>query len=163
MSSNRYLHGHAIRVNGAESPTYKSWMSMRNRCLNSKTPDFKYYGERGIGVCERWNSYPHFLEDMGPRPPGMTLDRIDNDGDYCPENCRWASRKTQAENSSLTIFLEFKGKRLSIHGWADKIGVGVRTLKARRIRGWSVERILTEPAGPQGKLGHTRKNYEPTT
>lgn len=80
------------------SPEWRSWRSMRDRVLREDSKDFKYYGARGICICERWNSFENFLADMGERPRGTTLDRIENDGDYEPGNCRWATRSQQAYN-----------------------------------------------------------------
>jgi len=90
-------HGHNP-WNGKPSPTYVSWRDMKRRCLNSNCPDYKNYGGRGIEVCKRWMDFENFLADMGIRPEGKTLDRIDNDGNYEPGNCRWATPKEQRQN-----------------------------------------------------------------
>lgn len=104
---------------------YQIWLSMKSRCSN---PANKNYGARGIAVSDRWKNFNQFLADMGPRPRGFTLDRIDPNGNYSPENCRWASTTTQARNKRNTIWLEFEGQLLSLPDVADRVGVRIPIL-----------------------------------
>lgn len=89
-------HGHGRRK--SRTGTYHSWAGVISRCLNPNEPAFPYYGGRGIQVCERWRDFRNFLTDMGERPNGLTIDRIDVDGNYEPGNCRWATRLVQSQN-----------------------------------------------------------------
>lgn len=127
---------------------YAVWNQMIERCENENQKWYHRYGGRGIKVCTEWHNYCNFekwVESVGGKPERMSLDRIDNDKDYCPENCRWATQKEQTRNQSRTIVIEFNGKSQSLADWADELGIKWVTLHNRYVRGWSVERMLTEP------------------
>lgn len=130
----------------AGTPTYKTWSHMLARCRNPNNGSWPDYGGRGIAVCPEWESFEAFLRDMGKKPRGKTLDRIDVNGNYEPGNCRWATAKVQARNTRTNIVLEYKGKRATIAEWAENLGMDYRTLYCRvQVNGWSVKRAIEEP------------------
>lgn len=124
------------------------WMAMLNRCYLPSIPSYKYYGGRGIKVCERWHDFANFYADMGDRPEGKSLDRIDVNGDYEPSNCRWATAIEQANNSRKNVFLEIAGSRMTVSQAARAYGMPASRLITRLRLGWDVERAVTEP--PRG-------------
>lgn len=129
------------------SPEYRSWSCMIQRCNNSNFPAFHRYGGRGIKVCDRWRgSYLAFLEDMGPRPSkNYTLERIDNDGDYEPGNCRWDTRTAQARNTRSNRKIEYRGVVRCISEWCEKLGLPLGAIYHRVQDGWSAEKTLETP------------------
>src|SRR3990167_5409886 len=129
-----------------QSREYRAWCNMKTRCDNPRASQYADYGGRGIRVCDRWReSYEAFLADMGRCPPRHSLDRKDNNGQYEPENCRWAKRLVQANNKRNNRVLAFNGESLTLPEWARQLGVPRDTLKRRILLGWSIERALTEP------------------
>ena len=122
------------------------WERMRRRCTDHKSADYKNYGERGIKVCERWSDFQNFLSDMGMRPsPNHSIERKDNSKGYAPDNCEWATRQQQQRNKRTNRVMAFDGRSLTVAEWAELLGVRQNVLHHRNPRGWSVERVLTQP------------------
>ena len=117
---------------------------MKQRCFNPNEPNYHHYGGRGITVCERWMNFKNFLEDMGERPEGMSLDRINNDGDYEPGNCRWVDQRTQLRNKRTNVFLEHEGRRMTVQDWSKETGICFSTLRRRIKMGWPSHKVLTQ-------------------
>ena len=128
------IHGHF--ANGKGTPTYRTWNAMKQRCNNCNAPNYYLYGGRGIKICKEWNdSFIAFLSDMGERPKGTTLDRIDSNGDYCKENCRWATPKEQSMNLRTTNIIVYDGITDSVHGWCERLGVSASVIKNNHEHG----------------------------
>lgn len=123
---------------------YSSWLSMRYRCLSPRCKKYSSYGGRGITICDQWNDFSVFLSDMGDRPEGMTLGRIDNDGPYSPENCRWENPRQQAQNTRKNINLTYNGETKTLSEWARVSGVNAGTVQKRYHAGLPAEKILSK-------------------
>jgi len=122
-------------------PEHNVWIKMKDRCNNSKNKDFKHYGNRGIIVCNRWNKFKNFFKDMGVRPKGLTLERIDNNGNYEPSNCKWATRAEQSQNTRHTRMFTYNGTTKCISDWARVCGVHQSTMH-RRLAKYTVSKAL---------------------
>ena len=123
------------------------WRHMLRRCYQPNHKSYRWYGARGVMVCERWKDLENFVADMGHPEEGMTLDRIDSNGNYEPKNCRWIPLAEQARNRTNNRYLEFRGQRKLISEWAREFGIKHSTLTQRLSAGLSVDSALTKPIG----------------
>lgn len=148
------LKGREPRHGDTNSHEYEVWSQMKRRCLNPKNPAYKNYGGRGITVCERWlNSYENFIADMGRRPSDLhSIDRINNDGNYEPSNCKWSTRLEQCANKRGLVILEITGLRMSKNRWAESFGIKPATLDRRLKLGWTPYDAVTTPVGAKRKV-----------
>lgn len=133
-----------------KSTEFSSWCAMVQRCYNPKRNNYHNYGGRGIKVCNRWkpckdnSAFQRFLEDMGSKPgPGYSIERLDNDKDYSPENCKWATKKEQCNNTRHNKRIAFQGEIKTVMQWSELTGIHRTTICNRLDRGWSVENTLT--------------------
>lgn len=137
-----------MSANPRVGPIYKAWWNMKDRCLNPSHKQYKHYGGRGIKVCDRWlNDFDAFVFDMSPRPDNHSIERRDNNGNYEPNNCYWATTRTQNRNRrpEFQRLLTLNGETLLLADWADRLGVDRRIIHQRLVIGWSVEEALTTP------------------
>lgn len=143
---------------------FGAWRSMIDRCTKESHPAYHKYGGRGIAVCDRWlNSSVAFIEDMGERPTSdYSLDRIDNNGNYEPGNCRWATRTQQARNVRRNRYLEHRGESRCIGEWAEIYGLCRTVIRNRLVCGWSVEEALTTPVRPSKPRSAKPENPDPS-
>lgn len=141
------LTRHGCSPDGRPSPEYISWAGAKKRCENPRTANYDRYGGRGISICPEWSrDFAAFLRDMGPRPSGTSLDRIDNDGPYAPGNCRWASPHEQARNKRSNHLITAGGETLCVRAWSERLGrAGTSLVSDRLASGWSPERAVLTP------------------
>lgn len=154
FAKNHHIHTKYNSPKGfAEHPISNSYYNMISRCYNKKNLNYRLYGERGIKVCEEWlNDASAFFEwslNNGWKP-GLSIDRINVDGNYEPSNCRWSDDKTQSNNRRTNIFLTFNNQTKTITQWAETLGINKRTLNNRINRGWDIQRALTTPVITKG-------------
>lgn len=138
-------HGHT--KGRKKTPEYKAWLEMRRRCLVKNKHNSHRYSERGILVCQRWlDSFEAFLADMGKRPScSHSIDRIDNDGNYEPENCRWATKRQQSRNQRTNHLVSYQGLTLTLSEWSERTGIKTSTIRERLRRGWPEGDALSKP------------------
>jgi hypothetical protein len=133
-------HGHTV---GGKTVIYAIWCSMMARCRDGNSPGWKNYGGRGIKVCKRWRKFENFLADMGGTfQPGLMIERINNDGDYTPSNCKWATRTEQNNNTRRCRVIEFNGMKKNVTQWAAHLGIPAPTLFTRIYTGKSIKEVL---------------------
>ena len=130
--------------------THSSWASMLDRCRNRRNKRFYDYGGRGITVCDRWDRFENFLEDMGPRPPMRTLERLNNSFGYFPANCWWATPREQQRNMRRNRILTINGKSMCLTDAAQSVGLKPTCLSTRLRRGWDLGRSISEPVHQKG-------------
>lgn len=134
-----------------DTPIHTVWLGMRERCFNLKHVSYHRYGGRGITVCQRWDEFPNFYADMSPTyQKGLTLDRINNNRDYTPENCRWVPRNVQANNKSSSRLITYQEEPHTEAEWARILNIKRSTLQRRLNSGWPFERILAEDVSAHG-------------
>lgn len=148
IRESKTTHGLADKI--AE---YKTWLAMRGRCLNPHNKKYADYAGRGITICAAWSSFAAFYRDMGPKPsPAHSIDRIDNDGPYSPENCRWATPAEQARNRRLATSLTLEGQTRRLYEWEAETGLSSAIIMKRLRRGWTVEQALTHARGQRASV-----------
>lgn len=130
---------------GRYTRLYNIWLNMKQRCSNPKESHYEYYGGKGVSVCEEWKKSFSTFRDWALSngyEDGLTIDRIESDKDYCPENCRWVTHLKQMSNTTRNVMLTYQGETHSLSEWSRIVGVPYGTLKSRLRYGWSVERML---------------------
>ncbi len=126
----------------SRTKAYKSWASMKSRCFDKNNSSYKNYGSRGIKICKEWLKFENFYNDMGDRPENKSLDRIKNNKGYYKENCRWATRKEQQNNTRYNYLIEYNGKVQNMKQWAEELNINYSTIQNRIKRGWSIKKTF---------------------
>lgn len=141
---------------------YRTWLGIKTRCYNKKDESYKHWGGRGIRMYSRWlNSFETFLKYVGVAPnKNLSLDRINNDGNYEPGNVRWATSKQQSNNKRDSRIIEYKGKRQTIMEWSTETNINYSVIQGRLNRGWSAEDIFNKPVSLSGIIRHGRNNIK---
>lgn len=139
ITTHGHTAGHKI------TPVFFTWSAMIARCYHSYCPGYARYGGRGIKVSDEWLKFENFYRDMGDKPPGKSIDRIDGNGDYCKENCRWATPKEQSNNISTNVWITYNGETHTLKQWSEKINLPYPCLHNRFKLGWTKEEALTIP------------------
>lgn len=140
-------------LGGHRHPLFKTWSGMIDRCHNSNSPLYPYYGSRGIEVCERWlrgnstvSAFECFCTDMGDKPSSeLSIERRDVNGNYEPSNCEWANPEVQSNNKTNNVHIDFDGRRMTVSQWSRETGISRETLRTRMKMGWSSHDVLTRP------------------
>jgi hypothetical protein len=146
-------HGESGWKDRKPTPEFQAWKKARARCQTPSDARYASYGGRGIRVCDRWQKYENFLADMGRRPsPLHSLDRIDNDGNYEPGNCRWATASEQQRNMRNNNLITAFGETLCMQDWVKRAGIDAKSIKFRLEHGWTPEEAVSEPRGSRGRV-----------
>ena len=140
----------------SHTSTYRIWKGMIQRCHNNKAPGYSNYGDRGILVCDRWKKFENFFADMGERPEGMSIERIDNDGNYEPSNCKWVTKKEQERNKRNNRLITYQGATKTLAEWAELSGVNYNTLQKRLKTGCSLVKVFFRGKFKRGELYDAR-------
>lgn len=151
LSNKSLRHGHTS-VRGHYTTIYRAWINMKTRCFNIKSSHYLDYGGRGITVCSDWLIFENFFRDMGEPQKGYSLDRIDNNGGYNKENCRWSTISEQSRNKRSNVLYTLNGETLCLAEWASRIGVNGTTITYRLRRGWPLALALTSKKAPPQRV-----------
>lgn len=158
---NKLRTGRREKHGMAGTPTYISYQEMLKRCYDGSVIRYPSYGGRGITVCDRWReSFKAFLEDMGVKPDGFSLDRIDTNGNYSPENCRWADAKTQANNKTTNLEITLYGRTMNAQQWAEETGIPARIIRQRLQRDGLTTRQALSPMREPGSGRYRQRIYK---